>query len=259
MKKIIPFVKDIKFNTKIYEIVSISLEHNLNIENNIVSGEFIVSGDYKINDSSINTEPFIHGIPFDISLDNKYDTNNINIDIDDFKFEIINEEILRVNIDVLVDGIQVIEEEQESIEEIEEIKPDYIIEARNLKEEEAEKENDSQENVDNNLIENDFIEERQDDNMNSQLDDLFLEYDEPATMVLQENNNEVTSIFNNFNSKDEKYVSYYVHIVRENDTIDSICLKYGVSIEDIKEYNDIEQITLGNKIIVPYINSNEAI
>ena len=32
MKKIIPFTSDIKFNTKIYEITSISLEHNLKIE-----------------------------------------------------------------------------------------------------------------------------------------------------------------------------------------------------------------------------------
>ena len=29
MKKIIPFSKEIKFNTNIYEINSISLEHNL--------------------------------------------------------------------------------------------------------------------------------------------------------------------------------------------------------------------------------------
>ena len=97
MKKIVPFTKDIKFNTKIYEITSISLEHNLTIEeNNLVSGEFIISGEYKITDSSINSEPFIYGLPFDITLDTKYDMDRIKIDIDDFKFEIVNEEILRV-------------------------------------------------------------------------------------------------------------------------------------------------------------------
>ena len=35
MKKVIPFTKDIKFNTKIYEITSISLENTLSIEENI--------------------------------------------------------------------------------------------------------------------------------------------------------------------------------------------------------------------------------
>ena len=127
MKKIVPFTKDIKFNTKIYEITSISLEHNLSLEeNNIVSGEFIISGEYKINDSSINSEPFIYGLPFDISLDTKYDTNRLKIDIDDFKFEIVNEEILRVNIDVLIEGIELIEmEEEKDIEE--DLKPSFSL------------------------------------------------------------------------------------------------------------------------------------
>ena len=33
MKRIIPFVKDISFDTKILEITSIALEHNLKLEN----------------------------------------------------------------------------------------------------------------------------------------------------------------------------------------------------------------------------------
>ena len=37
MKKIISFIKDIKFNTKIYEISSISLEHNLAIDDVVVT------------------------------------------------------------------------------------------------------------------------------------------------------------------------------------------------------------------------------
>ena len=140
MKKIVPFTKDIKFNTKIYEITSISLEHNLTIEeNNLVSGEFIISGEYKITDSSINSEPFIYGLPFDITLDTKYDMDRIKIDIDDFKFEIVNEEILRVNIDVLIEGIELVEIEEEK-EISEEIKPDLVIDSRSNSEEEIEKE-----------------------------------------------------------------------------------------------------------------------
>ena len=44
MKKIVPFTKDIKFNTKIYEITSISLEENYNCTEDTIDGEFIVSG-----------------------------------------------------------------------------------------------------------------------------------------------------------------------------------------------------------------------
>ena len=242
MKQIIPFTKDIKFNTKIYEITSISLENTLTIEeNNNVDGEFIVSGEYKMNDSSINSEPFIYGLPFDITLDEDYDTDKLKIDVDDFKFEIINEEILRVNIDVLIEGT-LIEKESEKEEKLE---PDVIIDARKQTEETT--------NISKNLIikeENEMTEEK----------DLFKEIETKASPVLnQTEDNKVTSIFENFNSTDEKYISYYVHIVRQNDTIDSISSKYKVSIEDIKEYNDIDQITLGNKIIIPYIENDETI
>lgn len=279
MKKIIPFKKDIKFNTKIYEITSISLEHNLTIEsNNIITGEFIVSGDYKMNDSSINTEPFIHGLPFDITLDTKYDMDRIKIDIDDFKFEIINEEILRVNIDVLIEGIEITSLNDD--DDLEEITPDLIIEPR--KDESKEK----QESIKEDLIDIGFGNEEMEntkDNTDSEINledikiiddgemrdnvnpyitnDLFKQDEEKIEAVVSENVNSddaVTSIFNNFSEKDEKYVTYYVHIVRENDNIESISAKYGVSVEEIKEYNNIEQITLGTKIIVPY-TINDAI
>ena len=59
MKQIIPFVKDVSLNTKISEITSIALEHNLQMENNdSIVGSFIVSGKYKINEISINEEVF---------------------------------------------------------------------------------------------------------------------------------------------------------------------------------------------------------
>ena len=102
------------------------------------------------------------------------------------------------------------------------------------------------------------------DNMNDVIiNDLFKQDEEKVKKVMEEKeviseDNAIESIFNNFNEKDEKFVTYYVHIVRENDNIDSICMKYGVSTEQLKEYNNIEQITLGTKIIVPYIQ-NETI
>lgn len=275
MKKIVPFTKDIKFNTKINEITSISLEHNLSIlENNLVSGEFIISGEYKITDSSINTEPFIYGLPFDISLDKKYDMDRIKIDIDDFKFEIVNEEILRVNIDVLIEGVELIEINTEP-DIIDEIKPDLIIESRNNKNEEL---NDNENNIDEINNKEEIIEEKNEEgddrfnifenilnkeknNMVNDSTDLFLQKDEKIVKVGKDDDfidNKMKSIFNNFSDKDEKYVSYYVHIVRESDSIDTICLKYGITSDILKEYNNIVEITLGNKVIIPYIN-NEAI
>ncbi len=67
---------------------------------------------------------------------------------------------------------------------------------------------------------------------------------------MEENINNITNLINN----EENYYTYKVYIVRENDTIESICNKYNVSINDLKEYNNLDNIELGDKIVIPYIN-----
>ena len=57
------------------------------------------------------------------------------------------------------------------------------------------------------------------------------------------------SFTNNINSS---YVTYKVCIVRENDTIESIVEKYNTSLELLKKYNVINDIKIGDKIIIPY-------
>ena len=46
MNCIIPYTKEIPFNSKIKEITSISLEHEMNINEGEILGNFIVSGEY---------------------------------------------------------------------------------------------------------------------------------------------------------------------------------------------------------------------
>ena len=101
MKKIIPFKKDIIFKTNLSEVTSISLEHNLKIEENILLGDFIVSGEYKITDESRDTESFLYELPFEVAFDPKYILDNATIDIDDFYYEIINNSVLKINIEAI--------------------------------------------------------------------------------------------------------------------------------------------------------------
>ena len=54
-------------------------------------------------------------------------------------------------------------------------------------------------------------------------------------------------------NENKSYITYKVHIFRNGDSIESISDKYNVSIEDIKEYNDINTVNIGDKILVPYI------
>ena len=207
MKKIIPFSKDILFNTNIYEINSISLEHNLNLKTeNELTGEFIISGDYKESDNSIKEEPFIFNLPFDINLDNKYEVDNVKLDIDNFEYELINNDTLKINIIISLDGVEVMDKKENIIEVIDKVEEPVV-------EEETKK------------VFNDTSSSK-----------------------------EVTSIFDNFDDGNDTYVTYNVHIYREKDDINEIIKKYNTSKEELDEYNDLSNISLGSKIIIP---SNE--
>ena len=80
------------------------------------------------------------------------------------------------------------------------------------------------------------------------------------TATIKETNNEITdnnmkTIFNNVT--EEEYSKFKVYIMREEDTLDSILLKYNVKIDDITDYNDVENIHVGDKIIIPIIKNEE--
>lgn len=52
--------------------------------------------------------------------------------------------------------------------------------------------------------------------------------------------------------KDE-YITYHIHILKEEETIEVIMKTYGVSLDYLKEYNDISNIKVGDKIIIPQV------
>ena len=132
MKKIIPFEKELVFKTKVCEITAISLEHNYKMEEeDLITGNFIISGEYKMTEGSINREKFNYTIPFDIALDSRYDTNNIVVDIDDFNYSVINNDILKVKITLFIEGDLVKAEEvpikeEEKIIAVEKEEPEVI-------------------------------------------------------------------------------------------------------------------------------------
>jgi|LSQX01.1.fsa_nt_gb hypothetical protein len=252
MKQIISFKKDIPFNTKIGEITSISLEHNLKaIDTDQIAGEFIVSGDYKITDVSVNREPFSYNLPFDIALDTRYNIDNAKIDIDDFYYEIINDQILNVNIDVLINGIEVFDDFKVEKESVEMNNSTNVTQVRN--EEEF-----------------DFTQDEEVDNR--KVIDLFKEIETPAIDVsfekelkpefIIDNNTaidtdeKIKSLFDSFDDSNETFTTYHVHIVRENDTIESIVTKYNTTKEEISAYNKIDELKLGDKIVIPAITDD---
>ncbi len=247
MKQIIPFVKDISLGSKISEITSIALEHNLTMENNdSVVGTFTISGKYKINELSINEEVFEKKVNFDITLDDKYDASKVMIDVDDFYYEIVNDEYLRVHIDVLVDNLIYYKEQKPVLEEEKKELVEIITEDEKGFFRDADKNKDEKENI---MIT---------DNLTNDGDmKVTLEKDEESE---KRNDEEVKiskitdNITSNFLSNEEKYSTYKIHIIRENENVDTIIEKYNVSKEELEKYNSLDNVIMGSKIIVPLVN-----
>lgn len=236
MKNIIPFKKDVTFKTRLSEITSISLENTLSINNSTISGDFIVSGEYKVSDKSTSVEPFEIKLPFEIVIDDRYETNKATLDIDDFYYEIINDNTLSISIDVLVDHLNekpIIEKElideaperfnissaiDDDDERCIEAEVDEIVDE---KEKEVEEMQNEEKEVDKMSNKEEIVEEK------------------------------INSIFNNVSEDNDIYVTYNVFILRDGDTLESIMEKYNVTEEELKKYNDLSNLQLGDKLIIP--------
>lgn len=106
MKNIIPFKKDIIFKTKLGEITSISLENTLKLIDGVIEGNFIISGEYKEDLDSESNRPFNLEIPFKSIVEERFNTDKAIVDIDDFYYEITDNNTLLISIDVLIDKLE---------------------------------------------------------------------------------------------------------------------------------------------------------
>lgn len=304
MKKIIPFTKTIKFKTMIAEITDIETKHNLEVkEGNTIEGDILLDGKYKMHEASQIEEEFHYNLPFTIEVDNKYDISNCTITIDDFYFEIINEEDLKINIELEIGNVEEKPLPKEDIsldeEDIRKTVEKIPIEIEEKKEKIEIEPLEKEESIDELEItdvsdaisgEDGFpalpdksdlekeIEAKltQEISKNKEIYDQEVKTYQQAstytssaattTSTQQEEEinlstvtkkdrpkeeSKMSSIFNAIASSDETFVTYHVYIVRENDTVDSIIEKYKTTRDDLVAYNDLENIKIGSKVIIP--------
>lgn len=248
MKSVIPFNKEIMFKTNIAEITSISLEHNYDVKNDKISGNFIVSGDYKAHEVSVNKEPFKYTLPFEIDIDEDIIKDSLTLNIEDFSYE-FREDILKVNIEFSVCGEREVKEEKEEKDEKEERieKVEEVIEDKEL---------DTIFEDPNSLFEEerteDVVEVPVEEKIEEIAKDIEDENREAQIIGVDENNSKEAEnmIMDSIDTKDE-YVTYNVHIVSETETLESICKQYEVTNSFIADYNDITNIGAGDKLIIP--------
>lgn len=221
MKKKVTFEKSIEFPTMIGEVCEISLDQELKfINESNVEGDLLLTGKYKMTEASRLEENFNYKIPCEIALTEKLDLNTTNIEISDFYYEIENDNTIVCHIELLVEGLELLEEEEPVLE----------------------RECDG-DNVEIKEIEIPIVEETK------VLDE------ESDTEVNSDNNSEViNSLFSNLDDENDKYGTFIVYMVRQNETINSIIEKYHTTVEELEKYNDLKDISLGTKLIIPLIN-----
>ena len=273
MKKVVPFTKTISFRTMIAEITDIEVNHTLALnENHEVVGDILVDGKYKMTDASQIEEEFHYKLPFTIDIDERYNLDNLEIIISDFYFEIINEEDLKINVEIEMDGIEEnklpkLEEKKNSLEEVSEVldtEEDFV---RNKEDDilipvEIEEKKEKLEVPQDNPLHK-LAEEIKKDILTENIplvevtkQEAKKEIKKETTSVKQEKDNNtsstnMSSIFSSLASSEETFSTYYVYMVRETDTIESIIDKYQTTKEELQNYNDLTNVKVGSKLIIP--------
>lgn len=236
----IPFESIVDFKTNVYEITKISLEHEYTVNDEYILGNFIVSGEYKSHEISINKEEFSFVLPFQVEILKDVDINTIEFDIEDFTYELIDNARLKINIEYSINGkLSEISIEYERLDD--EIITDHFDLTELC---------DVEENEENLLLEESI--ELMPENIPE-----VIEKEKEDTMKIE--NREITEeikndILSNINIQEEDYVTYHIHIVKENENIESICKKYNISSLMVSEYNDISELNEGDKILIPFDN-----
>ena len=226
MNEIVSFTKEIEFNTLIDKITSIGIEHTLFGDNESnIKGDLIVSGTYRETPASQIDSPYSYKIPVDIEIDTKYDISNITIDIDDFTYDVVDNKLI-INVSLILDKLELKKDDSKFDDEIININ-DLFLEKKEETPLVIEQKND--ETIDNSIDNINTIKDSKNDNDNENSD----------------------SLFSNLDSVKETYKTYSVYIMRDNDLLEDIIAKYKISREKLEEYNDLDNIKTGSKIIIP--------
>lgn len=244
MKKKVAFQKEIQFPTMIGEISAISLENELKfVDGSNIEGNLLLTGKYKMTEASRLEEDFSYKIPTEIALTEKLDLNTSKVEIVDFFYEINNEDTMICNIELLIDGVEIIE-----VDEIEE-------------------------------LDRSSDEERECDGDKKEMKEIEIPKIEKVETIEKENNKEIisreekkeiikeeiiskeenistkeSSLFINLGEEEETYGTFLVYIVRQNESINSIIEKYNTNIEEIEKYNNLNDLNIGTKLIIPILN-----
>ena len=238
MKENLKIEKELLFKNNIKDITSISLDNDYKINKQQITGNFIINGEYKIHEISINKEKFNFKIPYSYDINNDIDTSTVKVDITNFTYDYKKDELL-VNIEYKITGDRkdvLLFDDEESLDDF-------------LKRNEVEVISDRIDNIKKEIDEENNNEPKKDNEEKK-----VLETKKDEIRVNTDTENETVTekdIINNINNVQDKFITYKVYKLKETDTLESIVMKYHTTIDELKEYNDLSNIKINDKIIIP--------
>ena len=232
--------RDFLFKDSIFEITSISVEHDEDINGSNLEGDFIISGDYRLHEISINKEDFSFKLPFTHEIRSNVNLDTVNLEITDFTYELNNNDELHVHIEYIVSGEQSLIEFADE-KDLNEFLNKTDAEVVDLTEDEPRFKEVSKEEILNIPAEDSKKEEKE----------------EPKEEIKEEKPSEISTnnIIGSINA-DETYVKYHVHTVMQNDTLEGILDKYKITLTDLKKYNTFEALEVNMKLVIPENEEN---
>ncbi len=232
--------RDFLFKDSIFEITSISVEHDEDINGSNLEGDFIISGDYRLHEISINKEDFSFKLPFTHEIRSNVNLDTVNLEITDFTYELNNNDELHVHIEYIVSG------EQSLIEFADEKDLDEFLNKTDA------------EVVDLTEDEPRFKEISKEETLDIPAEDSKKEEKEESKKEIKEDKPSEISTNNIIGSinADETYVKYHVHTVMQNDTLEGILDKYKITLTDLKKYNTFEALEVNMKLVIPENEEN---
>ncbi len=76
----------------------------------------------------------------------------------------------------------------------------------------------------------------------------------PSIENNEEDREETNTIFTNLTEENETYGTFIVYMMHQDETINMILEKYHTTVEELEKYNDLKDLKIGTKLIIPVIN-----
>lgn len=224
MKELVNFNGELEFRNNIFEISSISLESEYEVCPDKINGVFLVSGSYRGHEISLNQETFNKKLPFEYVFKDKMVEDTVSLEVKDFTYE-IDQNKVSVSIEYEIKGEKMIFEDEREFDKFLE---DHEVEVVDLTDEKDDEKEEKKEPVEE-VKEDRTIEEEKE--VRKKVND--------------------SEIIDTLKDGENTYITYHIHVCDESDTLEYLANKYKISIDIIKDYNSIDNISAGMKLIIP--------